>query len=220
MKKLLDRLERSLGRMGGINNLMTWIVLLMGGVYVCDLLLAPSLGIYLSDYLVFSRQMILRGQIWRLVTFVITPPDSSIIFILLQLLFYNFLGNMLQSHWGRLRFNAFYFTGVLSNIIAGFISGYATSYYLNLSLFLAVAILYPEMQINIYGILPIRMKWLALVDVVLLLPGMITGTWGTRLAIVLSLANVVLFFYDRFISAMKAAKRRYEWKKTWRNVRR
>lgn len=220
MKKLLDRLERSLGRMGGIKNLMTWIVLLMGGVYVCDLVLAPSLGIYLSDYLVFSRERILHGEIWRLLTFVIIPPDSSIVFILFQLLFYHFLGNLLQSHWGRLRFNAFYFTGVLCNIAAGFISGYATSYYLNLSLFLAVAILYPEMEINIYGILPIRMKWLALVDVVLLLPGLITGTWGTRLAIVLSLANVVLFFYDSFIGGMKDAKRRYEWKKTWRNARR
>lgn len=220
MKKLLDRLERSLGRMGGINNLMTWIVLLMGGVYVCDLVLAPSLNIYLSDYLVFSREKILHGEIWRLLTFVVVPPDSSIVFIILQLLFYNSLGNMLQSHWGRLRFNAFYFTGVLCNIIAGFISGYATSYYLNMSLFLAVAIFNPEMQINIYGILPIRMKWLALVDVALLLPGLITGTWGTRLAIVLSLANVVLFFYDRFIGGMKDAKRRYEWKKTWRNARR
>lgn len=220
MKKLLDKLENRLGRMGGISNLMTWIVLLMGGVYVCDLLLAPSLGIYLSNYLVFSRERILHGEVWRLLTFVIIPPDSSIIFILLQLLFYNYLGNLLQSYWGRLRFNAFYFTGVLCNIIAGFISGYATSYYLNLSLFLAVAILNPEMQINIYGILPVRLKWLALVDLVLLLPGMITGSWGMRLAIVLSLANVVLFFYDRFVSAMKDVKRRYEWRKTWRNARR
>lgn len=217
LKKLLDSLERRLGRMGGINNLMTWVVLIMGGVYVADLVLAPSLGISLSSYLVFSKEAILRGQIWRLVTFVFLPPTSSLLFIIVQLLFYNFLGNMLQSHWGRLRFNLFYFTGMIFNIIAGMVTGYATSYYLNLSLFLAVAILYPEMHINIYGILPIRMKWLALVDVLLLLPGLITGTWGTRVAIVLSLANVLLFFYDRFLQQFKEARRRYEWKKNWRN---
>ena len=219
LKKLLDSLERRLGRMGGINNLMTWIVLIMGGVYVADLVLAPSLGISLSSYLVFSKEAILRGQIWRLVTFIFLPPTSSLLFIIVQLLFYNFLGTMLQSHWGRLRFNLFYFTGMIFNIIAGMITGYATSYYLNLSLFLAVALLYPEMQINIYGILPIRMKWLALVDVLLLLPGLLTGTWGMRVAIVLSLANVLLFFYDRFLQQFKEARRRYEWKKNWRNAK-
>lgn len=219
VKKLLDSLERRLGRMGGINNLMTWIVLIMGGVYIADLVLAPSFGISLSGYLVFSKDAILRGQIWRIITFIFLPPESSIFFIIVQLLFYNFLGNLLQSQWGRLRFNIFYFTGVLCNIIAGMITGYATSYYLNLSLFLAVAILYPEMQINIYGILPIRMKWLALVDVLLLLPGLITGTWATRLAVLLSLANVALFFYDRFVYQLKEARRRYEWKRNWRNAK-
>lgn len=219
VKKLLDSLERRMGRMGGINNLMTWIVLIMGGVYISDLVLAPSFGISLSGYLAFSKSAILQGQVWRILTFIFIPPDSSIFFIIIQLLFYNFLGNMLQSHWGRLRFNLFYFTGVLFNIFAGCITGYATSYYLNLSLFLAVAILYPEMQINIYGILPIRMKWLALVDVLLLLPGLIGGTWPMRLAILLSLANVALFFYDRFLHLVKDARRRYEWKKNWRNAK-
>lgn len=218
IKKALDALERRLGRMGGINNLMTWIVLIMGGVYVADLILAPSLGISLTSYLAFNKAAIFRGQLWRLFTFIFIPPNSSILFILIQLMFYNFLGNLLQSHWGRLRFNLFYFTGVICNIIAGFISGYATSYYLNLSMFLAVAILYPEMQINVYGILPIRMKWLALVDVLLLLPGLVTGTWDMRLAIFVSLAHVALFFYDRFIHQFKEAKRRYEWKKNWRNA--
>ena len=219
VRKLLDVLERRLGRMGGINNLMTWIVLVMGGVYVADLVLAPSLGISLANLLAFSRDAVLRGQIWRVVTFVFIPPSSSVLFIILQLLFYNFLGNMLQSHWGRVRFNLFYFTGVICNIIAGFITGYATSYYLNLSLFLAVAILYPEMQINVYGILPIRMKWLALVDLLLLLPGLLTGTWAMRVAILVSLANIALFFYDRFIRLYQEARRRYEWKKNWRNAK-
>ena len=59
VKKLLDNLERRLGRMGGINNLMTWIVLIMGGVYISDLLLAPSLGISLSGYMYFSKELIL-----------------------------------------------------------------------------------------------------------------------------------------------------------------
>ena len=83
-------------------------------------------------------------------------------------------------------------------------------------LLLAVAILYPMMQVNLNGLLPLRMKWLALIDVVLLLPGLVNGSWGERIAIIVSLLNVALFFCDKFIYHIKEAKRRYEWKKSWR----
>lgn len=215
-QKLLDRIESRVGRYRGIRNLITLLVAAMASVYVADLF-APVLGFYPSSYLAFDRAAILRGQVWRLATFVITPPSASLLFIIMQLLFIHFTGQMLQNHWGTLRFNLFYLVGVVGSMIAGMITGYATSYYINLSMFLAVAILYPMMQINVYGILPIRMKWLALIDVVLMLPGFINGTWGERIAILVSLGNVVLFFSDRLIRSVKEAKRRYEWRKNWRN---
>lgn len=214
-QRLLDQIELRVGRYRGIRNLINIIIAAMAAVYVADLF-APTLGFYLSGYLAFDRAAILRGQIWRLVTFVITPPNTSMLFIVMQLLFIHFTGQMLQRHWGTLRFNLFYFTGMIGSLIAGLITGYATSYYVNLSMFLAVAILYPTMQVNFYGIFPIRMKWLALIDLLFLLPGLINGTWGERIAIIVSLANVALFFYDRFIRGIKEAKRRYEWKKSWR----
>ena len=214
-QRLLDQIELRVGRYRGIRNLINIIIAAMAAVYVADLF-APTLGFYLSGYLAFDRAAILRGQIWRLVTFVITPPNTSMLFIVMQLLFIHFAGQMLQRHWGTLRFNLFYFTGMIGSLIAGLITGYATSYYVNLSMFLAVAILYPTMQVNFYGIFPIRMKWLALIDLLFLLPGLINGTWGERIAIIVSLANVALFFYDRFIRGIKEAKRRYEWKKSWR----
>ena len=214
-QRLLDQIELRVGRYRGIRNLINIIIAATAAVYVADLF-APTLGFYLSGYLAFDRAAILRGQIWRLVTFVITPPNMSMLFIVMQLLFIHFTGQMLQRHWGTLRFNLFYFTGMIGSLIAGLITGYATSYYVNLSMFLAVAILYPTMQVNFYGIFPIRMKWLALIDLLFLLPGLINGTWGERIAIIVSLANVALFFYDRFIRGIKEAKRRYEWKKSWR----
>ena len=216
IQKLLDKIETRIGRYRGIRNLITIIVAAMAVVYVADLVLGPSMGIYLSGYLAFDRAAILRGQIWRIFTFVITPPNVSMLFIVMQLMFLYFTGNLLQNRWGTLRFNLFYLCGMLGSMIAGFITGYATSYYVNLSLLLAVAVLYPMMQVNFYGILPIRMKWLALIDLALLLPGLINGTWGERIAIVVSFLNVALFFADRFIYHVKEAKRRYEWKKSWR----
>ncbi len=217
IEKLLSRIEARVGRYRGIRNLTAIIVAAMAVVYVADLVLAPAMGFYLSSYLSFNRVEIMHGQVWRIFTFVLTPPSGGMFFALMQLAFLYFTGNLLQNHWGTLRFNLFYFCGMLGSMIAGFITGYATSYYVNLSLMLAVAILYPMMQVNLYGILPIRMKWLALLDLVLLLPGLVSGLWGERIAIIVSLLNVALFFSGRLMDHVKDAKRRYEWKKNWRN---
>ena len=216
MSRLLDLIERRLGRYWGIRNLVTMIVAAMAIVYVSDYVLSPVTGIYVSGYLAFSRTAILQGQLWRVFTFAVVPPNSGFISIIFQLIFLYFTGNLLQNRWGTLRFNLFYFAGMLGSMIAGLITGYATNYYVNLSLLLAVAILYPMMQINLYGILPLRLQWLAVIDLVLLLPGLLNGTWGERIAILIALANVALFFYDRMIHQAQEAKRRYEWKKNWR----
>ncbi len=216
-EKLLQQIEARIGRYRGVRNLITLIVAAMATVYVADLVLGPALGFSLSGFLAFDRTLILRGQIWRILTFVITPPQESLLFIIMALMFLHFTGSILQSQWGTLRFNLFYFTGVAGSIVAGFLTGYTTSYYVNLSLMLAVAILYPMMQISLYGIIPIRLKWLALLDLVLLLPGILNGPWSIRAAIIASLLNVALFFSGRLIQQYKEAKRRYEWKKNWRS---
>ena len=216
IEKLLSRLEVRFGRYRGIRNLMTIIVAAMAVVYVADYVLGPAMGFYLSSKLAFNRAAIFRGEIWRVFTFVVTPPASSLLFIIMQLGFIYFTGTMLQNRWGTLRFNLFYLCGMVGSMAAGLITGYATSYYVNLSLLLAVAILYPMMQLNLYGIIPFRMKWLALLELLLLLPGLLNGSWGERIAIIVSLLNVALFFSDKFIYHIKEAKRRYEWKKNWR----
>lgn len=216
VQKFLNQLEIRFGRYRGIKNLTTIIVFGMGIVYLADYLLGPAFGIYPSNYLVFDKHAILRGQVWRMVTFIFTPPNASLLFILMQLLFIHFTGNLLQRHWGTLRFNIFYFFGAACSMAAGFITGYATSHYLNLSMLLAVSVLYPMMQVNFYGIIPIRMKWLAVIELLLILPGLLSGSWGVRIAILISLLNVALFFYDRLLKSFQDARRRYEWKKNWR----
>lgn len=215
ISRFLNQLEARVGRYRGIRNLITIVVAAMAIVYVADYVLGPVTGFYLSEYLEFNRTLVFRGQVWRLVTFVVTPPNESILFIVLQLMFVYFTGNMLENHWGTFRFNLFYLCGLLGSLVSGLITGYATSYYVNLSLLLAVAILYPAMQVNLYGILPVRMKWLALIELLLLIPGLMGG-WGQRIAIIVSLLNVLLFFSERLIEQAKNAKRRYEWKKNWR----
>ena len=115
-------------------------------------------------------------------------------FILFSLYFYYMLGTLLENRWGSRKFNLYYLIGVLGSIASGFITGYATNTYLNMSLFLAIAVLYGDMQINLFMVLPIKIKYLGLVDAALLIYSFLMGTWASRIGMVLSLLPFFLFF--------------------------
>ena len=230
-EKLLSRGERRFGRYFGIPKLMMILCIGMGVTYVADYLLA-AYHISLSYYLMFDREAIFHGQIWRLVSFIFMPPSSSPVFLLISLMFYWYLGTSLQNTWGTFRFTVYYLCGMLGAILAGLITGYATNTYLNLSLFLACAVLFPETEVNLI-IIPVKMKWLALVyrrlckklrrsyflPLVYLLPVvqqlLTSNLWGI-LALVMSLLNVILFFYGDLIQRIRDFRRRQQWKRNWK----
>ena len=132
---------------------MTIIVAGMGAVFLIDLFY-PATSFSLRSLLAFNRDAVLHGQIWRLITFIFIPPDSSVFFILFSLYFYWLIGSALENQWGAFRFNVYYLCGIIGTIVAGMITGYATSSYLNLSLFLAFALLYPDYQVMVFFFCP------------------------------------------------------------------
>ena len=211
LNRWLDRLDRKLGRYA-IRNLMTVIVAGMAAVYVLDVL--SPVGV--SYYLAFSKAAILHGQIWRLVTFIFIPPDSSMLFIIFALYFYWLAGSALENQWGSFKFNVYYLCGMIGTILSGWITGYATNSYLNLSLFLAFALLYPDFQVNLFFFLPVKIKYLAMLDAAGLLLSFIVGTMASRLALAMALINVAIFFGGDLISRIKNMYRRYKWKKAFR----
>lgn len=190
MERMLQRLERKFGRYA-IHDLMKYLCIGMLGVFILDYL--PMLK-SASALLMFNRTLIMRGQVWRLITFIFLPPTGSLLFILLNLYFDYFLGTSLENHWGSARFNLYYLIGILGNIAAGFITGVATNYYLNLSLLLSFAVLYPEMEFMLFFVLPVKAKWLGLADAVLLIYEFIRSGWPGRIALLLSLLPFFLFF--------------------------
>ena len=218
-EKLLSRGERRFGRYFGIPKLMMILCIGMGVTYVADYLLA-AYNISLSYYLMFDREAIFHGQIWRLVTFVFTPPSSSPIFILFALYFYYMIGLGLENQWGKVRFNLYYAVGMLGSIIAALITGYGSNMFLNLSLFFAYAALYPDEQVLLFMLLPIKMKYLALVDAALYLYYFIVGGASTRVTIVLCLLNVFLFLGGDIINTIRRESRywktRYNFRKAMR----
>ena len=162
---ILDKLERKLGRYA-IPGLMRFVIIGTAVAYVLYLI-NPE---YLS-YLYLDPQLVLKGQVWRLITFIFIPTNvGNPLFLLISLYFYYFIGKALEDRWGAFRFNVFYFTGIICAILSSFLLGiYGIPDYLNETLFLAFATLFPEVTVLIFFILPVKVKWLGWLSAVMLL---------------------------------------------------
>lgn len=217
MKNWLDKMERRFGRYA-IRNLTMY---LLAG-YAIGYLLSFTMP-QLLTYFTLEPALILKGQVWRLLSWVIIPPNDNIIFVIFMMLLYYSLGNTLESYWGAFRYNVYIFSGILFTVIGAFIvngliggiTGFGSlysTYYINMSIFLACASIMPDYQLLLYGIIPIKMKWLAVLDVVLLAVDAVQGGLIIRIVIIASLLNFIIFFFCnrnlRGYSPKQAARRK------------
>ena len=194
MKNLRQRFERFCyrNRDKGIPNLMLYIAL--GSALVNVLCMIDKTDI-LYYILCFNREAILAGQIWRLITYPLTFYTGNILLTAVALLCYYSLGRAMENLWGTLRFNLYYFTGViLMDVYCMIFGGMADVTYLNLSLFLAYATLYPNAQFLFLFIIPVKAWIFALFDLLLVIYGLLFYSFPYNLFSVVSLLNYFLFF--------------------------
>ncbi len=185
--KWFDKLERKFGRYA-IRNLMYYII----GIYTLGFVINMFAPNVYSTYLALDVPMILKGQVWRIFTYIIQPPSSSIIFMVFTMYFYYLIGTTLENMWGAFKFNMYYFSGVLLHVIAAFILFFIfgmnfnmTTHYINLALFMAFAVENGDVEVLLFFILPIKIKWLALLDGVIFAVTIIGG-YAYRLIYLLS----------------------------------
>lgn len=216
MHKLLDKLSYKYGRFC-IPNLMLYVVITMGAAFIINLLV-PNINF--NYYLIFSRDLIMAGEWWRIFSWIFLPPSTNLIFIIFSLYFYYFIGLGLEHQWGSFKFNIYYLVGIIGTIIGGLIVGTATNTFLNYSLFFAFAVLYPNMEIRLFFFIPIKMKWLGLANMVLFIISLIFGSMGDRVAILVSLLNFFLFLRSDFVKSTKNQvyyfKHRQNYKNKWK----
>lgn len=193
----LNKMEQKYGRYA-IRNLPAIMIALYVAGYLIELM-APSL-VY---YLYLSPTMILRGQIWRLVSWVIIPPFSLNVWVIISLYFYFSIGKTLERTWGAFQFNVYIFSGMIFTIIGAFLlyfiggidgAYYFSTYYVCMSMFLAFAVTYPDMEVLLMFIIPIKMKWLGILYGALLIYDMLAGGMATRIVILASLLNFLIYF--------------------------
>lgn len=204
--KFIDKLERKFGRFG-IPNLTIYMIVCYVIGYA---LMIVNPGIL--NWLSLEPAYILRGQVWRLVTWVLYPPSTSGVlwFAIAVLFFYYPIGTSLERTIGTFKYTLYILSGVVFTILGAFILYFLlggnvlvgnvfSTYYISLSTFLAYAMCYPNMQVLLMFIIPVKMKWMAIFYVVIVVYEMIqyvmAGAWYLVIPIVASLLNFIIFYF-------------------------
>ena len=176
----------------GIPNLMLYVSLGCALVYFMTQMTGNPI---LYQLLVFDRQAILHGQIWRLISYPLTFYTSNLLFMAVSLFCYYSIGRAMEHIWGTLRFNLFYLCGVLMmDVYCMIFGGRADVTYLNLSLFLSYATMFPDAQFLLFFIIPVKAWIFALIDLAMVVYGLLLYPFPANLFSVISLANYFLFF--------------------------
>ena len=176
----------------GIPNLMLYVSLGSALVYL-TIIITQNVTVY--NLLCFDRNSIFHGQVWRLITYPLAFYSSNPLLAFVSLFCYYSIGRAMENIWGTFRFNLFYFTGVLMmDIYCLIFGGQADVYYLNLSLFLSYATMFPNAQFLLFFIIPVKAWIFALIDLVMVVYGLIFNPFPYNLFSVISLANYFLFF--------------------------
>ncbi|MDA8431576.1 MAG: hypothetical protein M0Z60_01280 [Nitrospiraceae bacterium] len=208
----LNKLERKFGRYA-IRELIVYIIGINGLIYVLSHAYPQSRAIGL---LAFDPSLIVHGQVWRLFTFIFIPPAASVLWIFFILYFYYIVGIGLEHEWGSFRFNVYYFTGMLATAAAALATGQGTTaLYLNLSLFLAFAYIYPDYQILLFFILPVKVKYLAWLNWAFLALTVFTAPLAAKIAAVAAVCNYFLFFGKEIVSTAGSRSSTYRRRMTF-----
>lgn len=201
----LSKLEKALGKYS-IRNLMLYITALNGIVFILSYM--DTSNLFLSK-LVLSPPLVMKGEVWRLVTFLFIPPATSPIWIIFTLYFYYMIGSTLENEWGSFKFNIYYLIGVLGTIAAAFLGGAGMGLFLNLSLIFAFSYLYPNFQIMLFFIIPVKMKYFSLFYGVMLVL-MFKGAPLIGIITVLGSAlNFILFFGKDIVLRLATGRKIY-----------
>lgn len=244
--KPMSNFEKKFGKYA-IRNISLVLILF----YACGYLISWINPVMLNYLTLNPYAILFKGQVWRLVTWLIVPPESFDFFTLIMLYFYYSIGTSLERAWGTYRYNVYLLLGMVFTAVGAFammgfvylfqgevlvavgaenyftlISGMFSTYYVNMSIFLAFAATFPDMQVLLFFFIPIKVKFLGIIYGLILVYNFIAGygntylTAANRFVIAASLLNFAVFFFtsrSRIHMSPKQMKRRQEFKREVKN---
>lgn len=211
----MNKMERKLGRFA-ISGLTKFIIFTYVFGYIIQWFF-PNV----FQYLTLEPYLVMKGEVWRLVSWLLIPPEQFDLFTFIMLYFYYQIGTVLERSWGDFRYNLYIFGGILLTLLGAFVYYFIlhaqtgmdgllgavftdgrqvfvvspfSTYYISLAIFLGFAMTYPEMQILLFFVIPLKIKYLAYFDIAYLIYVMAYSNWGIRVVIICSILNVIIFF--------------------------
>lgn len=228
----MSKWEKKFGKYA-VKNISLVLILCYAAGYFIQLI-----NKWFLSYLTLDPYAILHGQIWRLFTWIIVPPSSPDIFTIIMLLFYYNIGTTLENTWGTWRYNVYLLSGMIFTIIGSFVwlvilcvmgggmgeqaaywsagsSVLFSTYYINMSIFLAFAATFPDVRVLLMFVIPVKVKWMGILYGLLLVYDFLMSGLVLKIAIASSLLNFVIFFVtsrSHIHMTPKQLKRRVEFK--------
>lgn len=200
----LNKMERKFGKYA-ISNLTFWVI----GIYILGYIIEITMPNVIG-MLTLEPYYVMQGQVWRLISWILIPPDSSLIFVIFMLMCYYFIGTSIEHIIGTFRYNVYLLGGMIITTISAMvlygtyylvvgkilhgIGNYYSTNYINMSLFLTFAMLFPNAQFQLYFLIPIKAKWMGIIEAVWAVFSFIGGNIAQRTAILASLANFLIFY--------------------------
>ena len=230
----MTKLERKFGKFA-IPNLT---LILIGGFvlgYLIEIMAPEALGLISLD-----PSKVMHGQIYRLISWIVIPPYGASIFVIITLMFYFYVGRTLENSWGDFRYTVYILSGIIFTDLGIMITYIITSalgkpelvginvdygrfgastYYLCMSMFLAYAFMFPDMQVLLYFIIPIKVKWLGYLDIAYLIVEVLRfglfRYYSGMVTVIMSVLNFILFYFamkgkTRVTPAHRKRKRQYK----------
>jgi hypothetical protein len=222
---LLDRLNRRFGRFA-IPNVTLLLIAGQVVLYVLAKMPGGNGQAVALDSIQLVPALVLKGEVWRLVTYLFQPPGDNVIFAFFFWYLFYLMGTALEGIWGAFRYNVFLGIGYIASVAAAFVawflfpspSAYATNTFLQATVFFAFARFYPDFTILVFFVLPVKIRWLALIAWLGYGLMFVTGDWMTRLMVLAAVLNFLVFFGREIWQGIRHGQRRMQFRAKTRRV--
>lgn len=178
----------------GIPYLMRYIAIGSAAFWLLNLVNPVAL-----EYLCFSPRQVLQGEVWRLLTFFFIPDNMGWLG-LITIYFYFWIGSTLEQHWGTGQFTIYFFSGAILTILYGMfmylafgLDFYLTPTYVYMAMFFAFAVFFPNLELLLFFLIPVKIKYLAWLDAAFFVYGVIKDPFPVNLLPVVAMLNFLVF---------------------------
>ncbi len=163
----------------------------------------------ICDRIALVPEKVLEGQVWRLATFVCEPPTTNIVFAFFFWYLFYLMGESLELSWGAFRYNVYLLIGYLATVAVSFLTPQipASAEFLQGSVFLAFAAIFPNFEIQLFFLLPVKVKWLALLTWIGYFLVLVLWDWPMRLLVAAAICNYLLFFHKEILDRVRTGRR-------------